>query len=95
MRCAIIGGQGFIGRHLAYYLKKQGHDVQSYDLNGEDGLRVDMTDRRSVCRLDLSVDYVFMFAGLTGTYSGFDAYEKYVGIHDLGRLNLLDARRRV
>lgn len=94
MRCAIIGGRGFIGRHLAYYLKKQRHDVQSYDLNGEDGQRVDMTDWRSVCRLDLSVDYVFMFAGLSGTFTGFDAYEKYVGINELGLLNLLDAIRQ-
>ena len=94
MRCLIIGGQGFIGRHLAYYLKKQGHDVESYDLNGEDGWRVDMMDRQSVCRLDLSVDYVFMFAGISGTYTGFDAYEKYVGINELGLLNLLDAIRQ-
>ena len=94
MRCAIIGGQGFIGRHLVYYLKRQGHDVKSYDLNEENNQCVDMLDRQSLCRLDLSVDYVFMFAGLTGTYSGFDAYEKYVGINELGLLNLLDAIRQ-
>ena len=94
MRCAVIGGQGFIGRHLAYYLRKLGHDVESYDLNGESVHRVDLLDKRSVCRLDLSVDYVFMFAGLTGTFSGFDAFEKFVGINELCLLNLLDALRK-
>ena len=94
MRCAIIGGQGFIGRHLVYYLKKLGHDVASYDLNGEMVHRIDMLDKRSVCQLDLSVDYVFMFAGLTGTSSGFDAFERFVGINELCLLNLLDAIRQ-
>ena len=94
MRCAIIGGQGFIGRHLAYYLKKQGHDVEIYDLNGEGVPRIDMMDKQSIHRLDLSVDYVFMFAGLTGTYSGFNAYEKFVGVNELSLLNLLDAIRQ-
>ena len=94
MRCAIIGSQGFIGRHLVYYMKKQGYDVTAYDLNENNSHRVDMTDQQSVCHLDLSVDYVFMFAGLTGTYSGFDAYEKFVNINELSLLNLLDAIRQ-
>ena len=94
MRCAIIGSQGYIGRHLVYYLKKQGHDVTSYDLNEEQGQRIDMMDKQSVYRLDLSVDYVFMFAGITGTSSGFDAYEKFININELGLLYLLDAIRR-
>lgn len=94
MRCAVIGSQGFIGRHLEYYLKKLGHDVKSYDLNGDNCQRVDMTDKQSAQQLDLSVDYVFMFAGLTGTYSGFDAYEKFIYTNELSLLNLLDAIRQ-
>ena len=35
-----------------------------------------------------------MFAGLTGTYAGFDAYEKYVAINEMALLNLLDAIRK-
>lgn len=95
-RCAVIGAQGFIGKHLAYYLNKQGHKVLSYDIIDikEEGYhRIDMTDRASVANIDLSVDYIFMFAGLTGTYAGFDAYEKYININELGLLNLLDTIR--
>ena len=35
-----------------------------------------------------------MFAGLTGTFAGFDSYEKYFKINELGLLNLLDAIRK-
>lgn len=97
MRCAVIGGKGFIGKHLVYYLQREGHQVASYDIveNEEEGYsRIDMTDANSVASMDLNVDYVFMFAGLTGTYAGFDAYEKYVAINELALLNLLDAIRK-
>ena len=97
MRCAVIGGKGFLGKHLVYYLKKKGHQVLSYDIveSEEEGYaRIDMTDANSVASMDLDVDYVFMFAGLTGTYAGFDAYEKYVTINEMALLNLLDAIRK-
>ena len=97
MRCAVIGGKGFIGKHLVYYLQKEGHQVASYDIveSEEEGYaRIDMTDANSVAAMNLDVDYVFMFAGLTGTYAGFDAYEKYVAINEMALLNLLDAIRK-
>ncbi len=96
MRCIVIGGQGFIGKHLVYYLGKHGHQVMSYDIldKREEGYqKIDMTDRTAVSGIDLDVDFIFMFAGLTGTYAGFDAYEKYISINELGLLNLLDAIR--
>ena len=96
-KCALIGGKGFIGKHLVYYLKKMGHQVTSYDvLDSEDDCysRIDMTNVESVVKMDLNVDIIFMFAGLTGTYAGFDAYEKYVTINEMGLLNLLDAIRK-
>lgn len=97
MRCAVIGGKGFIGKHLVYYLQREGHQVASYDIveSEEEGYtRIDMTDVNSVAAMNLDVDYVFMFAGLTGTYIGFDAYEKYVTINEMVLLNLLDAIRK-
>ena len=97
MKCAVIGGKGFIGKHLVYYLQREGHQVASYDIveSEEQGYsRIDMTDANSVASMDLDVDCVFMFAGLTGTYAGFDAYEKYVAINELALLNLLDAIRK-
>lgn len=96
-KCAIIGAKGFIGKHLCYYLKANGHQVSMYDLaeSQEDGYhKTDITDKESVSAINLNVDYIFMFAGLTGTYVGFETYEKYVDINEIGLLNLLDAIRK-
>ena len=59
MRCAVIGGKGFLGKHLVYYLKKKGHQVLLYDIveSEEEGYaRIDMTDANSVASMDLDVD---------------------------------------
>ena len=96
-KCAVIGGKGYIGKHLSFYLKGRGLDVMSYDVipcDEENYQRVDMTDVNSVSQIDLNVDYIFMFAGLTGTYAGFDAYEKYININEIALLNLLDTIRK-
>lgn len=96
-RCAIIGSCGYIGKHLNFYLKKNGIQAECYDifdLDEERYKKVDMTDMASVGGINLDVDYIFMFAGLTGTYAGFDAYEKYVAVNELSLLNLQDAIRK-
>jgi UDP-glucose 4-epimerase len=96
-KCAVIGGKGYIGKHLAFYLKGRSFEVMTYDVipcDDENYQCVDMTDVGSVSQIDLDVDYIFMFAGLTGTYAGFDAYEKYININEIALLNLLDAIRK-
>lgn len=95
-KIAIIGANGFIGRHIAHYLVSNCHPhIDCYDVVEEADLpnyhKVDLTNKESVSLINLNVDYIFMFAGLTGTYAGFDAYNKYVSINELGLLNLLDA----
>lgn len=97
MKAAVIGGKGFIGKHLAFYLQGRGYDVKTYDIipvEEENYCCVDMTNSESVSKIDLNVDYIYMFAGLTGTYVGFDAYEKYININEIALLNLLDAIRK-
>lgn len=97
MKAAVIGGKGFIGKHLAFYLQGRGYDVKTYDIipgEEENYCYVDMTNSESVSKIDLNVDYIYMFAGLTGTYAGFDAYEKYININEIALLNLLDAIRK-
>lgn len=97
MKTAVIGGKGYIGKHLAFYLRGRGYVVKTYDVvpcEEEDYQCVDMTNKESVSQIDLDVNYIFMFAGLTGTYAGFDAYEKYISINEIALLNLLDAIRK-
>lgn len=98
MKIAVLGSNGFLGRHCVWYLEhKYGIFTQKYDIydGDEKGYsKIDLTDKSTISRIDLDVDYVFDFAGLTGTYTGFDAYEKYVNINELALLNLLDAIRQ-
>lgn len=96
IKTAIIGANGYIGKHLAFYLQQMGMTPMCYDIQDEvreNYKKVDLTYKESVKDIDLNVDYIFMFAGLTGTYAGFDKYETYVNINEIGLLNLLDAIR--
>ena len=96
MKCAVIGGKGYIGKHLVFYLQRRGAEVFVYDIPNSDEAYykcVDMTNKESVAQLNLNVDYVFMFAGLTGTYAGFENFEKFNTINEIGLTNLLDAIR--
>ncbi len=99
IKCAVIGAGGFIGKHIVYYLEHNYKcNLNCYDIVAnslDENLKiVDLADRRAVDNIDLNVDYIFMFAGLTGTYAGFDAYEKYVSNNEIALLNLLDAIRQ-
>lgn len=99
MKSAVIGACGYIGKHFVYYLKnKYNINAECYDIASDCDIhnyqRVDMTDKESVGGINLDVDYIFMFAGLTGTYAGFDTYDNYVNINEIGLLNLLDAIRK-
>lgn len=98
-RIAVYGANGFIGKHIVHYLKRRGiSSIECYDLANEADLPnyhcIDLTDKRVTSFINYDVDYVFMFAGLTGTYAGFDAYEKYISVNELSLLNVLNAIRQ-
>lgn len=97
-KIAVIGANGFLGRHIVQKLLRNSIlSLDCYDAISEAELpnyhSADITDIDSLKKINLDVDYVFMFAGLTGTYAGFDAYKKYVFVNELGLLNLLNAIR--
>lgn len=99
MKSIVIGANGFIGKHIVDYLQRHYEmEVHCYDIVEQAELPnyhcVDLTDRQAVEGIDLNVDYIFDFAGLTGTYAGFDAYERYISINEVSLLNLLDAIRK-
>ena len=96
-RVSLIGSNGYIGKHLLYKLQQKGCVVNSYDIKSDkqsECVCVDITKSDSILKIDLDVDYIFMFAGLTGTYAGFDAYETYISANELALLNILDAIRK-
>ena len=95
-KIGVIGANGYIGKHIVSYLQRHYDvNVDSYDIVAECDLpnyhKVNLTDKESIKGLNLDIDYIFMFAGLTGTYNGFNEYEKFISINELGLLNLLDA----
>lgn len=93
-RVAVIGSNGYIGKHVAYYLRKSGHVVACYDIVGEDCIKVDLTKPQDVNKINFNVDVVFLFAGLTGTFVSFEKFTSYVNTNEMVLLNLLDAIKK-
>ena len=97
IKCSIIGANGFIGKHLDYYLSQMGAEIHCYDIQDNTNQRyhkVDITNPLSVQEISLDVDYVIMLAGLNGTHVGFDQYSQFIDVNEKGLLNLLDAVKK-
>ena len=93
-KVAIIGSNGFIGKHLTWYLKKEiGIIAECYDISSmreNNYHQIDMTNKASVAHINLDVDYIFFMAGITGTKIGFNNYEQFVYSNEIALLHLLD-----
>ena len=93
----IIGANGYIGRHIAYFLKQQQVEFVPADkaeasVDGyENYISVDVTSREALSALDFQVDTVFMFAGLTGTQNDEESVKRYTEVNEGGLKN--DASR--
>lgn len=97
-KIAIIGSKGFIGRHIEWYLRNQGEkNIATYDFIDSDEpnyTKIDISSAESVANIDVDVDYIYFFAGLTGTFAGFEMPASYVDINEKGLLNLLNHIRK-
>ena len=97
---AVLGANGYLGRHMVAYLQFAGHSVAAYDLLSDaapddSGCRaINVTDSAAFDSVDANVDALFVFSGLTGTHQGFDDYAQYLAVNELGLLHLLDVLRR-
>jgi len=91
----LIGSNGYLGRHLAHELKAKGFDNKNFDIQKESAAgienysQIDITRKEALEQLDAGADLIFLFAGLTGTADGFDRYEDFTRINEVGLLNLL------
>lgn len=97
MKTAIVlGANGYLGRHIAYFLKKQnvsftpvGSSTESKD--GYSNYRsIDIRDKEALATLDYKVDYIFMFAGITGTKTDKASVQYYTEVNEIGLKNVLD-----
>ncbi len=96
----LIGSNGYLGKHLAYHLEKEGFQNANFDIQARASSaisnykQIDITSENAFDKLDPDVDFIFLFAGLTGTSAGFDDYKKFISVNELGLLNLLDWMRK-
>lgn len=84
---------------MAYFLEREGYDNKNYDLAEvpPEGIHnygsFDLTNTWHFSKLDPNVDFIFLFAGLSGTIAGFDNYKKFIEVNEIGVLNLLNWMR--
>ncbi len=95
MKSILLGSNGYIGRHLAFHLERAGFDNSNFDIHSETHSEIspyqkfDITNKADFEKLNSDVDYIFLFAGLTGTAVGFDKYKDFIEVNEVGLLNLL------
>lgn len=98
MKIAVIGAKGYIGKHIVKYLSDYYRLIaEEYDIveiSEQHYRTIDLLNKGSLKQLNLNVDYIFFFAGLTGTFAGFDSYQNYININEMALLNLLDTIRK-
>lgn len=104
----VIGGAGFIGRHVCRALLDQGNHVVTFDsiieqVHGNAGLalphdvefiRGDVRDGSAVRRAIHGVDSVIHLAAEVGVGQSMYAVEQYVSVNDLGTAVLMEELSR-
>jgi UDP-glucose 4-epimerase len=94
-KAIIFGANGYLGRHLAFFLMQQNIDFISLGNaslskdSHENYKQIDITNYDQVSSIDFNVDYIFVFAGITGTDAGFKKYEDFTSVNEVGLLNVL------
>jgi UDP-glucose 4-epimerase len=98
-KCLVFGADGYIGRHLVHFLLQTNTTVTAFGLSSKVlpfnivYRVVDVAESASLDGIDWDVDAVFMFAGLTGTYAGFQQAEQFVKVNEIGLINILELIR--
>ncbi len=100
MRCAVTGGAGFIGSHVADYLVQDGHEVLVLD----HGVRphrsdvefrdVDILDLGALQDITVGCDYIFHLAAVSNVNVAFQNPLQCVAINIQGTGNVLETARQ-
>ena len=99
MKAAVLGANGYLGKHLALHLLNNSWQVRGYgrtapaDLPQLSFTQLDVRDRDAFGNFDTDVDFVFYFSGNTGAFA-YDNYNEFIDVNEKGILHLLDALRR-
>ena len=94
-KAILLGANGYLGRHIAYYLEQYQIEFIPTDIsensidNYSNYQKIDVTNISDLQQLDFNVDYVFVFAGLTGTQSSPEIAEKFTKVNEQGLANII------
>jgi dTDP-L-rhamnose 4-epimerase len=106
MKILITGGAGFIGRHLALRLSKEGHQIKIFDnfnpqiheqeavpleiKNCAEIIKADVRDSEALKKALIGVNQVVHYAAETGTGQSMYDIEKYFSVNVQGTATLID-----
>lgn len=100
MKAAVFGANGYIGRHLVHSLiESDDYEISGFDIQESSFFdeienysytSIDLRNQEQLSQLDLNFDLLFYFSGVTGTGIAFKEYEKFIGVNEIGLLNLLE-----
>jgi UDP-glucose 4-epimerase len=101
VKCSVLGANGYIGRHLCFFLDKLGFDVFAYDIQNTRNPNIPnnvLYEQFDICNdynhINLDVDFLINFSGITGTKNGFENYKSFIEINEIGLLNILNEVRK-
>lgn len=96
-KIGIIGANSYIARNLICVLKQRNeYELKLYDLadNYVDGnanySKINIMDKKDVCKIDFESDALFLFVGKTGSLNGFAEYDAFIDINEKALLNILN-----
>lgn len=99
-KAIIFGANGYLGRHLAKALKANniafiptGKATKSID-NYSNYVQVDICNPETLTKLDFNVDYIFVFAAITGTSTQLSDYIAMKSVNELGLLTILQQHQQ-
>ena len=95
MKCLVTGGNGFIGRHVVNKLKEDGHEVIVLDIVGEDAIKVDITDIKSLNDVlkKHKPEYVFHIAAISDARKSLTDPINTVHVNIGGSASVFEASR--
>jgi UDP-glucose 4-epimerase len=100
MTATIIGCNGYLGRHIAKFFMEKKWKIFGYDVTSESIVTgISYTVLKSLKKEDidlinLNVDFIFYFAGVTGTNKAYDSYDVYIDVNEKALLCLINRMRK-
>ncbi|MBX7047193.1 MAG: SDR family oxidoreductase [Ignavibacteria bacterium] len=100
MKVQIFGSNGYIGKNFTHFLSSSGVNLELFDIQETSFhsdikyTQTDISDKAQISKINFESDFIVIFSGLTGTSIGFQKYEEYLKVNELGLLNILDEFRK-